>query len=181
MIKVYTLRVLDRVTAEHPNVRLSMYVDDVSIGATGAANDVVEYIADAFADTAASLKDALFLDLAPAKGRIVASTAALASRIARVVGDTGGTAVDSAPHLGIDAAAGKRRAKWASNADRRARLRKAIGRVHRLLRLRRAGGERAKTLVATGLRPQAAYGADIHGVDNKDQRLASDIIVSDPI
>ncbi len=151
-------------------MRLSMYVDDVSIGAGGQPDEVVAAIGPAFHDLVAAFRTELFIDLAPAKGRTVASSGALARRLARVVGASGGHAVDAAVHLGIDAAAGKRRAVWGHGSSRDGRLRKAMGRTERVLRLRRAGGERAKRIASSGIRPQAAYGAEVHGVSNAELR-----------
>ncbi len=151
---------------------LPSYVDDVSIGATGDHDYVTRVLGDAFNDMAGAFRGDLGLRLAPAKGRVVASSASLARRVARVVGPTGGFVADVAPHLGVDAAAGKRRATCRNGAARDGRFRKAIGRVARVLRIRRAGGERAKSLAATGLKPQLAYGAEVHGLCPREAATA---------
>ena len=69
-----------------------------------------------------------------------------------------------AKNLGIDTSGGRPRSFRARCSTRSKRLAGTRPRVARLRRLAKAGAKKVGKIFTTGIRPQAVYGAEVHGL-----------------
>ncbi|MFM7985167.1 MAG: hypothetical protein ACKPKO_38195, partial [Candidatus Fonsibacter sp.] len=93
---------------------LEVYIDDFGIYASRQGKDVAEAVLDVLRSAASDLRQRvegpMLGQLDKQKGAIVASSLAIARRLAAALGGESGGATGSAANLGIDFASGVRRA-----------------------------------------------------------------------
>ncbi len=177
LTKIYCLRALeDFVSKAPPGVKLDTYVDDFTLSMVGKPQAVAEDMADAHSLLKDVVAGTLKCCFAPGKTAIAATTRQLAAVLARKIGVSGGVA-GIASLLGIDNAAAAPRAALRASSKRAKRLKAALARKKRLRQVQRAVGSRARKIFVAGIRPAAAYGAEVWGLDDgevaKLRRLAA--------
>jgi hypothetical protein len=191
-VKVYSLEPLVEALAEisasiPPSVtsNAEIYIDDLQWDVEAASE---EEAACAFVQVAHVLSDVIQIDmhadLAYDKAAVVASAPGsrrsdrLARSVRRRMGRAGGAEVVAAHNLGIDYAAGRPRAEWAAKTStlKLKRFRKGARRAGRAAVLRRhlasVSKHKAKRLFAGNVRAVAFYGAEVHGLDDRELAAA---------
>ena len=138
------------------------WVDDVNQRCEATRELVLRYLVAAAIDFAAAVED-LGLTIA-SKSRTIASSQCLAGEIAQQIRDAGFSiqAADVAPDLGVDRGGSVQRRKPAF----RERLKTGMKRTKKATNLVKVAGrwKDGKQIFQTGILPQAAYGAKIHGM-----------------
>ena len=164
--RVALVGVLDRLNVcPSPNVQcnIAVYIDDFVISAEGAARPLVRSLSRITMSLQAGLENEVGAKISAQKAIVVASSSGLAYDVRRALGPLGGKAAASAIVLGVDTCGGRGRAAVRTSAFA-ARAAKCGTRCRRLRRVTAAtsAGRTAK-LFSTGIRPAAAYGADVVG------------------
>ena len=191
-VKVYSLEplveALAEISASIPplvTANAEIYIDDLQWDVEAGTE---EEAASAFVSVAQVLSDTIQVgmcaDLAYDKAAVVAAAPGtrrsdrLARAVRRRMGHAGGAEVVAAHNLGIDYAAGRPRAEWAVKPTtlKRKRFRKGLKRAARaaVLRQHLASGSKhkAKRLFAGNVRAVAFYGAEVHGLDDRELAAA---------
>jgi hypothetical protein len=191
-VKVYSFEPLVEALAEistciPPSVTTNaeIYIDDLQWDVDAATE---EEAACAFVQVAHVLSDAIQVDmcadLAYDTAAVVAAAPGtrrsdrLARSVRRRMGRAGGAEVVAAHNLGIDYAAGRPRAEWVTKAStlKRKRFRKGAKRAERAAVLRQhlanVSKHKAKRLFAGNVRAVAFYGAEVHGLDDRELAAA---------
>ena len=170
LVQVYYLPVMDAFLARHPHVDVDVYVDDITLTAHGKDDDDVhDRLCAATKDLLQVIHHRLRCSVAPGKTATVASNDALAKRIHATLQDDAGFPTTTAPNLGIDYRAGRRRGKLGKNTCRGGRIWKGQRRRHKIRSLRRLVGPRITARVfASGVLPAMEYGAEVNGVSDKE-------------
>jgi hypothetical protein len=156
-----------------------IYIDDLQMDVE--ADSELE-AACAFSDMADVFHDMIQVDmcadLAYEKAAVVAAAPGdrrsdrLARAVRRRLGKAGGAEVVAAHNLGIDFAAGRERSSWVGKATslrttRMAKWRRRAARASVLKRSLRSKGK-AKRLFGGNIRAVAFYGAEVHGLDDRE-------------
>ncbi len=169
LIRVFTITPFDNFVRQVQDVVLDNYIDDNVLSTEGTEQQVIDRLGRA-TDILADIVDReLLCKFSLSKTKIVASTRRLGLQIQRRVRRrVGGIAEATAPNLGADCAAGKRRGGHGRNCKRRARLRTWTGRRGNLRRLRAVLGDKAVTVFATGTLAAMVYAAEVHGLSDQE-------------
>ncbi len=171
-IQVYSYEPLHGWQVVHPQVGLSMFIDDL-LGET--ADTQQHKVVGRLAAGAAALHDVIDRELnctvAQHKSALIASSDPLLARLRRAFGRFGGEAKSSAPNLGVDFFAGRRRAHKKSVLVLRKREDRFLKRVRRLQTLRRSGYD-MRELFITGLQSFSHYGSEVVGLDTRQLQRA---------
>ena len=110
MTTVYYIPPMDKFILRHPYVTLRIYIDDISLTATGADDaTTAKRLADAGRDLEEVIKTDLKCRLAPGKEALVASTKGLEEAVRAELGELAGARQQSVANLGVDFTAGKKR------------------------------------------------------------------------
>ncbi len=158
-LRVLLIRLLDRVRAAHPSLKLSAYVDDISADATSTSANVVATVSAAGRMLCQGLLD-LGLRLSLSGKCVVIATAPTVSRqIAHKLVDFGIKAADRAKNLGTGIGGGRRRNATVQK-KRWGALKARLGRFASLLRQ----GFSVARLFRTGVTASFTYGDDVLGV-----------------
>ncbi len=171
-VQVYTLDPLEVWQASSPKVGLTVFIDDLMGENTSESEHLV---VGRLAAGAASLQNAieteLHCEVATHKSVLVASSDKLLQKLRAAFGRYGGQASQSAPNLGVDYYAGRRRARRTSTQTLKSRTRKLLKRCRRLHSLRKAG-HNMRDLFVTGLQQASLYGAEVNGLDPRELKAA---------
>ena len=171
-VQVYTLEPLLVWQESSPQVGLTVFFDDLMGEATAEEEHLV---VGRLTAGAASLQTSIEVDLkcevAAHKSVLVASSDKLLQKLRAAFGRFGGQASQSAPNLGVDYFAGRRRARKSSTRTLRGRQAKLLKRCRRLHSLKRAGYN-MRELFVTGLQQASLYGAEVNGLDSKELKAA---------
>ncbi len=158
-LRVLLIRLLDRVRAIYPSIKLSAYVDDISADATSTSPNVVATVSGAGRMLCQGLLD-LGLRLSTSGKCIVIATApTVARQVAHRLADFGVKAADRAKNLGTGIGGGRRRNATVQK-KRWGALRARLGRFASLLRQ----GLSVARLFRTGVTASFTYGDDVLGV-----------------
>ncbi len=164
LTKVYCVRAFDAFTAKlPPSVSFDAHVDDLTLGATGAPNAVMDDIITAHGDMAEMVREELGCAFAAGKTAVTATTRAVAASLARRLGVEGGIA-GSPCLLGIDSTAGAPRGRLRTKSKKSERLKMALARRKRLSGLRAAIGRKAVRIFRAGAQPAAAFDSAVWGL-----------------
>ncbi len=177
LTKVFYVRAFDKFMARAPKgVYLDAYVDDLTLSAVGTSGSVIINITRAHEQLQALVRDELACGFAEGKTAVIASTRDIADAIARNVGIPADGA-STRCLLGVDNAAGGTRSRLRRKSKKATRLKAALARRSRLLRLKRTVGRKANKVFRAGLQPAAAYDSPIWGLDEDEavklRRLAA--------
>ncbi len=157
---------------EHPRVSLTVFIDDLCGRATSQdEHKVVGRLTAAAASLWTTINTDLDASVAEHKSVILASSDSLLDKLRFAFGKHGGVAVAAASNLGVDLAAGRRRASRPSTRTIRKRQSSFIKRCRRLRALKRAGLN-MRTVFVTGLQAFSHYGAEVVGLDTAQLRTA---------
>jgi hypothetical protein len=149
-----------------------MFIDDLlGESADKQPHRVVGRLAASAAALQVSIDDELGCQVAQHKSALIASSDKLLHDLKRAFGRFAGEAKLSAPNLGVDFFAGRRRAHRKSVTLLRAREGKFLHRCRRLGALRR-GGYNMRELFITGLQSFSHYGTEVVGMDVKQLQKA---------
>ncbi len=171
-VQVYALPPLRVWRVEHPQVPLTMLINDMGGGTTAREEHQVAGRLGAAAASLWSLVEAdLDAHVAEHKSVILASSNSLLIKLKRAFGKHAGAPLQSAPNLGIDFAVGRRRAARASTRVLKRRQLKFKRRCRRLLSLKRAGMNMREVFV-TGLQAFTHFGAEVVGLDTAQMQTA---------
>ena len=141
------------------SVRLSLYVDDLTISVRGKAAFVRNRLAAAVDRAVHIFQDKLLLQVSVKKSMVVASTVKLAKQIARQASSSILTHTRAAKLLGTGTAGGKRR----TTIVLKSRLQKVRKYGTKMWALRKTGAN-TQLMTRTAATPAMMYGADIQGV-----------------
>ncbi len=174
LIRAYCIEPLDDFCAQvgkdiPQTVKLEVFVDDLMAGATGTAAQVI----DAIDTTAAILHDIVQRDLQCtielSKAAVVASTPEITRALTIRLGELAGPKrVRTAPSLGIDVAAGRKRRTQRGVGRRAARFLGLRRKMRRMRALRKVVGRKAARVFTAGPLPYATYGAEVNGTGNAE-------------
>ena len=144
-----------------------MFIDDL-FGDTAAPHEhqVIGRITVAAASLHRVVSEELRCEVALHKSMVVASIDGLLSKVTKAFGRFAGVAAQSAPNLGVDYYAARRRAHRKSTLVIRGRHGKFLKRARKLRALQRAGCS-MNELYKTGLQAYAHYGAEVVGLNPK--------------
>ena len=166
-VRIYILTCADDFVLRHPLVSLDVYVDDWALDATGPEEQVYDALSDAAGDLIhVVVKDELNSEVSRPKAATVASSPTLAKRLRSKLGPFGGAERNVAVRLGIDFAAGRKRAAWKGRSTRAKRLARAQKRVTRASFFTTVAGMRARKLFTAGIKPLAGYGSEVSGMSD---------------
>ena len=165
LVQVFALDPLEHWSAQHPRVALSMFVDDL-MGDVQEAEEhqVVGHLTAGAAALQIAIEHDLGCRVAEHKSVLVASSAHLLQKLRTSFGKFSGSREISAPNLGVDFFAGRRRAHRKSTGMLRKREGAFLRRARRLRALKQSGYDMYK-LYVTGLQAYSFYGADVVGLD----------------
>ncbi len=161
MMFLLLIDVMDGLAARFPLVRLTAYVDDITMHCTGAEGVVAVEIRRATEWCVGELEGTCNLVVSREKTVTVGTTKALRRRVARAMGRLGIRMVRKARHLGVDYFPGTEKGKRREVQGKRWRA--VRGRRKRVRRLGKRGGPH---VAATGIAPSAIYGASVTGPSN---------------
>ncbi len=170
LTKLYCVRALDGyVQSAPPGTKLDTFVDDFTVSTVGQPQEVLGKLIEAHARLREVVEGLLHCSFAAGKTAITATTRKLAAGLARGIGVAGGVAA-VATLLGVDNTAAARRVKLGPSSKKAKRMKAALARKGRLQRLQRVVGSKAKKVFVAGVRPAAAYGAHVWGLDDGEVR-----------
>jgi hypothetical protein len=171
-VQVYTLDPLLVWQSSSPQVGLTVFIDDIMGENTSEEeHQVVGRLTQGAASLRMAIENDLRCEVAAHKSVLVASSDKLLEKLRASFGRFGGQASQSAPNLGVDFFAGRRRARKSSTRTLRGRQAKLLKRCRRLHRLKRAGYN-MRELFVTGLQQASLYGAEVTGLDPKELKAA---------
>ncbi len=172
LVQVFTLTPLECWRDQHPEVPLSMFIDDL-LGSTTAPEEhlVVGRLTAAAADLQNTVEQELGCRVAQHKSVVVASNDRLLKKLGHAFGRYSGQVAQSGSNLGVGFAPGRRRALKKSLTVLRKREGGVGRRLRRLGALRRKGYDMRK-LYTTGLQAYAFYGAEVVGLDSHQLKSA---------
>jgi hypothetical protein len=161
-LRMVLLRPMDKMTANHPNANLSVYIDDVGTRCAGKKDDVIRWTVE----HAIAVKEAITqagLRVADDKGQVIAKDARWRNRIAIEAADSGVILKQcrTIKNLGIDFAFGVK----SKEPTRALRLQKAAQRGKRLDTIKSAGIPAAR-FFKTSSEPVAMYGVGVNGINS---------------
>ncbi len=160
-LRVLIIRLLDRVARAHPAVKLTAYVDDLSLEAAGTRSSAADSVIQAGKTLCSGLVE-LGLKLSTSgKCVVTASTDGVGTDIAEGLREFGIVYQRRAKSLGVGVAGGRRR----NTAVQKSRLRSLLGRLARMAAVAFAGLSPAR-LVEAGALPAMVYGDDCYGVSD---------------
>lgn len=179
-VQVYALEPLQVWQQAQPLLELSMFVDDLW---TGAEDEQPHKVVGRLTAGAAALHDTTTRELkcsvAVHKSALVASSDRLLHRLRKAFGSYGGDATASAPNLGVDYFAGRRRAHKKCITVLRKREDRFLKRARRLRALRRSGYD-MRQLFITGLQAFSHYGSEVVGLDTRQLQRARALAIPGP-
>ncbi len=105
------------------------------------------------------------------KSVLIASSDRLLKKLTGSFGRHGGQARESAPNLGVDFYAGRRRARQSCTKALGGRQRELLRRCRRLHSLKKAGYD-MRELFVRGLQAASLYGAEVTGLDTAQLKAA---------
>ncbi len=175
LTKLLYVRALDEYVAKLPGtVSLDVHVDDFTLAAIGPPHRAMADALEARAKLGEVMRG-IGCHFAEGKTAVTATTRRLAAEVARRLG-VPGAVTSTACILGVDCTAAARRGRIRAGAKKAQRLRAALARRGRLLRLRQTLGTRACHVFRTGVLPSATYDAAVWGMTDvevvKLRRLA---------
>ncbi len=151
---------------------MTVFIDDLMGEATAEEEHLV---VGRLTAGAGSLRTSIEVDLrcevAAPKSVLVASSDKLLQKLRAAFGRVGGQASQSAPNLGVDYYAGRRRARKTSTRTLQGRTRKLLKRCRRLHSLRKSGYN-MRELFVTGLQQASLFGAEVTGLDPRELKTA---------
>ena len=159
-LRVLLMRLLDRVAGLYPQLRLNVYVDDMSAEATGTQESVVAVTAAAGRLLCSGLID-LRLKLSEGKCKCSATSAHIGHKLASTLADFGVNYSARVKGLGVGMASGARRNVQVQTA-RLAAFCKRLGKLATLARSRIS----AARIFRTGGSASFTYGDDVTGVSD---------------
>ncbi len=181
LTRAYSMEPCDRVArciSEMPSDRsnLDLFVDDIALTVTGSYRQVAEGLIEAKNILQHEVEQSLYCTIEPSKAAVVTSNAKLKKEVATKFGVLAGPIAEryrrrAAPNLGIDYAAGRRRAALASGGKRRRRTGNLQKKALRLGRIRSLLGKRAPMVFAAGPMAEYEYGASVHGLTDSETLL----------
>ncbi len=170
LTKVYCLRAFDAFAADlPPSISFDAHVDDLTLGATGHPNAIIDDIVTAHANMKHMVVNELGCNFAQGKTSIVSSARVVAAALTRKLEVTGGVS-GSACLLGIDCTAGAPRGRIGAGSKKAERLKAALARRKRLGNLRAAIGHRAVRVFRSGAQPAATFDAAVWGLADTEVR-----------
>ncbi len=159
----------------------TVYVDDIAITAEGNAAQVLQSLTEAEAVIRDEIEGPLACVIEKGKAAVVASSKRVAdtlrSRFGEYAGNIGADRNEArrrekaVPNLGIDFALGRRRAQHGKDTKRRARMVRLGLKAKRVAKLRAIAGKRTPAVFVTGPLPEAAYGAAVNGITDREVTL----------
>ena len=159
-LRVLLLRLLDRVSKRFPQLDLNVYVDDMSVEATGSERSVVADVSAA-GEMLCSGLILLRLNLSAGKCKCCASTAALGQQLAGRLKEFGIVFASRVKSLGVGMAAGAKR----NVQVQRSRFQAFKARLRKFGQLLRSRVSAAR-LIRTGGAASFTYGDDVTGVSS---------------
>ncbi len=88
-LRVVLLRLLDRIAAQFPDVKLSAYVDDIIAESTGSRRSVQRALSEAGTALCQGL-GGVRLRLSPGKCKVISSVVGVGAKVATALGPFGG-------------------------------------------------------------------------------------------
>ena len=151
----------------HPTVDLSPYVDDFTVAIHGKSEQkVLQQVAKVSGDLVELIEDRLLCDISVPKAQVAASYDGLLRKARKLLGDRAGPVVGSVEALGLDLAAGRRRAafhKTSKAVKSHEAFKKRVARLRRLAKVNRAGAEK---IIRSGAFPAGDFGKELHGASD---------------
>ena len=161
-LRLLLMDVLETTFNEHgPTVRLTLYVDDLTVSVRGAAKAVAKKLAAAVDTVVAVFQDTLDLKVSVSKSTVVASSRRLAARVCRKSKAKILSHSTQAKLLGTAASGGRRRSTKIAK-ERLGKFRTCVGRMWQLRKL----GVNTKQMTRAAGTSSIMYGCDIQGVSN---------------
>ena len=149
-----------------------MFIDDLmGEAADEHPHKVVGRLAAGAAALHMTIDSEFACTVAQHKSALIASSDTLLVSLRKAFGRFAGDAKSSAPNLGVDFFAGRRRAHKKSVNTLRSREGKFLKRCRRLRTLRRSGYD-MRELFITGLQSSSHFGAEVVGLDAKQLQKA---------
>ena len=171
-VVLYTIETYDGLVRAFPSIQLDVYIDDAFLMTSNAEEDeVVKQLDDSAHYLGVQVKEVLECDIAIPKACVIASSQSLATKVAKSIGELAGRAAQAALNLGIGITMGKPRRKLGKLAIKHSRIKKALSRKPRVVRLRQVVPSKVHRIFTAGQRPQASYGVQVLGVDDAELEL----------
>ena len=160
-LKLYMMSAVVTCVARHPQVKFSVFVDDIGLDGQGRKGDVIENLVNAAKATFTHCEDDVGLPISTKKLVVVASNHLVGETIARRLGNKSAHCAH-ARNLGVGfrAATGNRKGKCASSK----RWDRGVARARRGNKVVRKSRGGAAKLFMTGALPMLGYGAEVFGV-----------------
>ena len=156
----------DALIKKFPGVKLSKYVDDISLAMQGKQKVIEHEIVEAWDWLQDFLEEELdcevSLDNAQREGKTVAicSSKRLAGRLAGKLRSRGITIVTRAKNLGIEQRGAGKKSKGTFASKRAAKNRKRLGKIS----FAKSKGGLVRKVIQQGLQPSLLYGAKVRGL-----------------
>ena len=168
LIRVFAMEAFDSIP-RGPD--FDVYVDDLSLSATGTARSVVTTLVQGAKALDVAISATLRCELAMDKIGMVSSCRAVSAQLSNFLGPlVGDISRDRVTNLGVDYTAG--RAVRAPGKGRSAKLKEraaaALRKTRRLARLGSMVGRKCVKVFAAGPLAGAVYGSDIFGVSDRE-------------
>ena len=122
---VYYLPVIDPYVQKHEDVKVSIYIDDITVATQDSSEDrVADRMLEATEDLRGLITNDLKCAIAVSKAAVVASTSTVAKAIRDRMGIIAGKSTTHAANWGVDFASGGRRGrgKWLLRSRRLAKI-----------------------------------------------------------
>ena len=166
-VQAYSGPGLHTFAMHHPSLALNVHVGDFLYSATGKSDSVVARRIKAGAvDLHQFITQELDCTVSVPKAVVIASSYKLQAKIAKMLGDLGGTGLEvTTGNLGVDTSAGRPRRTFYSKSVLKQSLSKQGLRMSRVRRLGRGSKVAASKVYAQGILPGTTYGAQVWGLD----------------
>ena len=159
-LRVLLIRLLDRIATRFPQAVLNVFVDDMSVEATGTQHSVVAVVAAAGKALCDGLV-ALRLKLSEGKCQCSANSASVGHRVAAALSEFGVRYSARVKSLGVGMASGARR----NVKVQASRFRTFAARLRNYAKLQRSRVATAR-IIRTGGKATMTYGDDVAGVSD---------------
>jgi len=160
-LRLLLIGAIDMVISVWCTAEVFVYVDDMTLAATGSWTSAEALVAGATDMLVGILEDDLHLAVSLTKSLAVGSSLKVAKRVQRISVTGKVVATRAAKLLGTPSGGGKRRAIGTSKL----RVRKFAAKVKRVHEVRKAGAS-AKLLVRTAGTPAITYGVEVMGMSD---------------
>ncbi len=179
--RAYSIEAYDAFVRRNPQIHADNYINDNVLSMEGHKDVVVNALKKAAIDMDQVVREDLRCRVARRKTKIVATNDLVGKRLKRAAeAAIGGELAPAAADLGIDYAAGRRRARHGAARTAAARLKKGLRRRERLKRVAAVVGTSATNIFTTGAMTSMVHGSEVHGLSDAEllrvERLAAAVM-----